>query len=95
MLRINCIITPADVRKKEGRIKGREDEEEDLKEEKRKDTGNWKRKHYLFYIEFSQLQHKTTIMFTATCFDSKESSSGYVRTTYVYKVTVRMRTVTL
>jgi len=40
-------------------------------------------------------QHKTTIMFTATCFDSKESSSGYVRTTYVYKVTVRMRTVTL
>ena len=40
MLRINCIITPADVRKKEGRIKGREDEEEDLKEEKRKDTGN-------------------------------------------------------
>ena len=29
-------------------------------------------------------------MFTVTCFDSKESSSGYVRTIYVYKVTVRI-----
>jgi len=35
-------------------------------------------------------QHKTTIMFTATCFDSRESYSGYVRTIYVYKVTVRI-----
>jgi len=30
------------------------------------------------------------IVFTATCFDSKESSSGSVRTIYVYKVTVRI-----
>ena len=29
-------------------------------------------------------------MFTATCFNSKESSSGYVRTIYVYKITVHI-----
>ena len=29
-------------------------------------------------------------MFTVTCFDLEESSSGYVRTTYVYKVTARI-----
>jgi hypothetical protein len=30
------------------------------------------------YVEFSQHNNKITFMFTATCFDSQESSSGYV-----------------
>ena len=37
----------------------------------------------VYRVQSTQQQNKITIMFTATCFDSKESSSGYVRTTCV------------
>ena len=36
-----------------------------------------------YRVQSTQQQKKVTIMFIATCFDSKKSSSGYVRTIYV------------
>jgi len=46
---------------------------------------------YIFILHIIQsAQHITMIMFTVKCFDSKRSSSGYVRTIYVYKVNVRI-----
>ena len=56
-----------------------------------RDSSSYTDRVILFVLHRIQsTQHKTTIMFTGTCYDTKESSSGYVRTIYVYKVAVRI-----